>query len=129
MNRPLIGGALFDIGGFPLPFFVMGGFHSILLLFGFCIFPDTPYNHDMNKSALPILPLLKIPRLILGLLVLFCGAITTDFLEPSIELHLKPFNLSSTLVGFVFLTASVTYVIATPVFGYLCDKVNKNFYF
>ncbi len=101
----------------------MGGLNFILLIVGLYIFPDTAYNQDMNKSALPMFPLLKIPRFILALLVLFCGAVSTDFLEPSMELHLKPFNLSSTLVGFVLVTSSVTYVIATPLFGYLCDKV------
>ncbi len=91
--RPVLGGLLFEIGGFPMPFFFMGGLLAIVFVVAFFIFPDphtTGTGERVHLEALPILPLLKIPQFDLTLMMLFMGALSVTFIEPSIQLHLQP---------------------------------------
>jgi hypothetical protein len=70
----------------------MGGFMAILFLVSFFIFPSPQQiiDEDNRNLTLPILPLLKIPLFDLTLLMLFCGSLAANFVEPSIQLHLLP---------------------------------------
>lgn len=128
MIGPVIGGLLFEIGGFPLPFFFMGGLLAIVFIVAFFIFPDPHSTHRQrrNEATLPILPLLMIPQFNLTLMMLFCGALSITFIEPSIQLHLQPLNVSSVELGFIFFIPSLLYAIITPVVGVICDKYPKS---
>jgi len=70
----------------------MGGLMAILFLVSFFIFPSPQQiiDEDNRNLTLPILPLLKIPLFDLTLLMLFCGSLAANFVEPSIQLHLLP---------------------------------------
>ncbi len=65
---------------------------AILFLVSFFIFPSPQQiiDEDNRNLTLPILPLLKIPLFDLTLLMLFCGSLAANFVEPSIQLHLLP---------------------------------------
>ena len=70
----------------------MGGLLSIVFVIALFIFPD-PHSGSRRRRtevALPILPLLKIPQFNLTLMMLFMGALSVTFVEPSIQLHLQP---------------------------------------
>ncbi len=72
----MIGGALFELGGFKLPFLVIGGLNFAVFLIAFAIFPEPQYSDkDLNRKqkTLPILPLFKSLRFLLTLLLLFAG--------------------------------------------------------
>ncbi len=78
-----------------MPFFFMGGVLAVVFVISFLIFPD-PHSAPRNanyQSSLPIMPLLKIPQFCLTLMMLFCGALSVTFVEPSIQLHLQPVNI------------------------------------
>jgi predicted MFS family arabinose efflux permease len=72
---PVIGGVLFQIGGFRLPFFVMGGLEFCSFAFALFVFPQDklPSNSDDKQRTLPMLPLLKNVRLQLTFLLLLIG--------------------------------------------------------
>lgn len=128
MVGPVLGGFLFEVGGYPLPFFTMGGFLFLVFIVAFFIFPDphsVPEGSD-RQSSLPIIPLLKIPQFDLTLMMLFMGALSVTFIEPSIQLHLQPLNLTPVELGFIFFIPSLLYVIITPLMGYLCDTYPKH---
>ena len=75
-----------------MPFFFMGGLLSIVFVIALFIFPDprSGSRGPDSEVALPILPLLKIPQFGLTLMMLFMGALSVTFVEPSIQLHLAP---------------------------------------
>jgi MFS family permease len=88
MVGPLIGGLLFELGGFQLPFFSMGGLLFLEFIAAFFIFPEyrSPYPKRINKNyqAKPQkLSLLKIPEFLLTLHMLFIGSLSIGFIEPS----------------------------------------------
>lgn len=136
MTGPVLGGFLYQIGGFRLPFFFMGAVQLILFVVAFLFFPnpkkttvDEPnVNENGSKpvDTLPMMPLLKIPQFSLTLLMLFCGCVSINFVEPNIQLHLIPLGLEPVELGFVFFIPALIYVIVTPFVGFLCDKYPKS---
>jgi MFS family permease len=69
MLGPIIGGILYEIGGFRLPFYFMGGLLFIMFVIAYFVFPDidscdSSTNENQNLS---LFPLLKTPRFILTL--------------------------------------------------------------
>lgn len=130
MIGPVIGGMLYQIGGFQMPFFFIGGIQFILFIAAWIFFPKSKSSNQTSNveetSAYSILPLLKIPRFLLTLLILFSGAISINFIEPSIELHLKPLNLSPLQLGLVFFIPALIYILITPLIGMICDKFPKS---
>ena len=92
MVGPILGGFLFQIGGFRLPFFFMGGLLFCVFLIAFLIFPDIKPQkiRTNNSSTLSIMPLLKTPRYLLTMQMLFMGSLSIGFIEPSIQVHLAP---------------------------------------
>lgn len=75
-----------------MPFFFMGGSMFLLFIVSLFTFPDPPQiiDEDEQTTSLPMLPLFKIPLFDLTLLMLFCGSLSINFVEPSIQLHLLP---------------------------------------
>jgi predicted MFS family arabinose efflux permease len=71
----VIGGVLFQLGGFRLPFFVMGGLELVSFVIAFFAFPqdEFPSNSDDKQRTVPFLPLLKNVRLLLTILLLLIG--------------------------------------------------------
>ena len=112
-----------------MPFFVMGGIQFLLFILSWFIFPgcesQTPRSNKSEEKAMPIIPLIKIPKFSLTLLVLFTGGVSINILEPSIQLHLIPLNLTPVQLGLVFFIPALLYVLVTPLVGYLCDKFPK----
>lgn len=132
MVGPVLGGFLYQIGGFQLPFFFMGAVQLILFIAAFLFFPNPKKNiteAENNKPAvetLPMIPLLKIPLFSMTLLILFCGCVSINFVEPNIQLHLLPLDLEPVELGFVFFIPALIYVLVTPFVGFLCDKYPKS---
>jgi hypothetical protein len=81
---------LFQIGGFTLPFFVMGGLQFFMFIIAFFIFPDVESTSTNRTEPIRVLPLLKIPRFLVTLLVAFVSSLSIGFLQPCLELHLAP---------------------------------------
>lgn len=126
MAGPVIGGALFQIGGFELPFLIIGGLMFLLFLVSLFIFPEaegSSVTRSTNEpSALPMLPLLKIPQFTLTLTIMFIAALGINFLEPTLQIHLLPLELKPFQLGFVFFVPAFTYTLITPIVGFVCEK-------
>ena len=57
-------------------------------------------------------------------IVIKIGIITaknSGLLEACLEIHLEQFEMSVTMIGMTFLTLSVPYFFASPLWGYVCD--------
>ena len=132
-----------------MPFFVMGGFLFLVFLFALCFFPSPEIdNPDDEMTTLPLLPLLRTPRILFTLLQLFVASLSIGFIQPSIEIHLKPvcsriflviywllqifsffiwiflkLGLTPLQLGLILLCPALLYMAVTPVIGHICDKV------
>ena len=141
----MLGGILFETGGFTLPFVTSGLLCltvTILALFRLpYLMPETTLDHStplkkpedlvksptLNKSfhscsGAPISPCrqaLTNPAVLVTLVGTVFGAVSDSFVETFLEEHLAKFDLSVTQIGATFLTMSSPLMVATLIFGWL----------
>lgn len=117
---PTIGGILYQAGGFPLPFAVMG----VVLLFAtvFTIFCLPVKDKISEPSKLSILHLLRFPSILIAGYVTFTASMSIGFLLALLEPHLRQFNLSPVTMGVMFVINGGFYAFTTPIWGKLCEK-------
>ncbi|XP_060518537.1 MFS-type transporter SLC18B1-like [Cylas formicarius] len=120
---PGIGGVLYAIGGFGMPFYVVGIVTIIIALTNMYLLP-TPEKHEVEKCG-SLLDLLKLPAVLVTSIVLIVNSITSSFLEPTLEPHLRKFNLSPSQIGLFFLILSATYGVCSPIWGWLTDRIDN----
>jgi len=124
MIGPSVGGALFELGGYVLPFIVVGV--CLLLNFPFAM-AVLPSDDELRKSAtgrnqdITLTRVLCIPLIWVGLVTNAAGAISAGFLQATLEPHLRIFSLSWSMVGFIFLLNGMGYAASNPIWGKLCD--------
>ena len=116
MLGPVASG-LADLGGYYLPYLVVG-LLPILPAIVACITMEKGTQMESSQS-LSIFELLKIPGVIVISLVLVICNGTPVMLEPTLAPHLKPYGLSLSLIGAVFLINPLGYAIAAPILGKL----------
>eukprot|EP00794_Sanderia_malayensis_P011822 gene11822-13046_t len=122
-----IGGFLYALGGFKLPFLVLGSLIVISLFPVYWVLPsddEDDTEEGANKGAL--LQALKIPAVFIVAMLTAVGGMALSFLEPTLQGHLqKPFHLNSTKIGLMFLIAPGIYAILAPLIGMVADKKDK----
>uniref|UniRef100_A0AC34RRF3 Major facilitator superfamily (MFS) profile domain-containing protein n=1 Tax=Panagrolaimus sp. JU765 TaxID=591449 RepID=A0AC34RRF3_9BILA len=119
---PVIGGVLYEYGGFQMPFFVLGVLlilASILSIFLIEEFEDDEEETDDEKG---MLGMLKIPVIWIMVFAIIICAISLNFFDPTLADHLASFNLSTTLVGLMFLLCGGIYTATAPIWGLLIDR-------
>ncbi|XP_077990766.1 MFS-type transporter SLC18B1-like [Glandiceps talaboti] len=121
MIGPPVGGALYQAGGYTLPFIVWGVFTILIVIVNFFLVPN-----DRGPSQRPgsIIQLLKIPPVIMTSICVLVGFMGISFLDPTLADHLSQFDLSTTQIGLMFLINSGTYAISAFLWGWLTDKYN-----
>ncbi|XP_055955029.1 MFS-type transporter SLC18B1-like [Patella vulgata] len=119
MVGPPIGGALYEAGGYGLPFWTMGAILLTCGIVSFIFMPGQDEGTRVFKGS--VLRLVKSPLAVISCLTVFCGSFSLGFLDPTLANHLKVFNLSTLYVGLIFLCAPGVYGIIAPLLGYLSD--------
>lgn len=123
MAGPPIGGLLYKIGGFSLPFWTLGG---ILVFFGVISFKLMPtLDKNVKSFTGSRFTLLKHPYSLALCFCIITGASSIAFLDPTLAPQLKTFNLSAEYVGLVFLIYPAVYAITAPLWGWICDVKNQ----
>ena len=125
MFGPTIGGFLFDVGGFALPFWVSGGFSLLLALASIIWLKDYEESEDETDSVRDVrwLEVVTAPGVPVSSLNIICAGLAWQWYSPSLEPHLlNTFNLPPSTTGLVFTAFGITYSIFSPVAGYLTDK-------
>lgn len=120
---PTIGGALYEVGGYTLPFVSLG----ILLLVGSVVtfFVLPPQDVDISFDKVPsLLSVLKIPSVTIAATCLFISAASIGFLSATLEPHLRQFSLTPFQIGLLFVVNGAVYGLTTPIWGGLCDKMD-----
>jgi len=129
---PVIGGALYEVGGFTLPFAVMGSILFLSSIFIYFVLPDTPrpqIDVDDNAVKPSMKNALSKPAILIALFKVGSAAASLGFLQTTLEPHLHDIKppLSSFQVGALFMVVGGTYGLSLPLWGYLCDStLTKN---
>ncbi|KAJ8920986.1 hypothetical protein NQ315_015781 [Exocentrus adspersus] len=121
---PGIGGILFAIGGFGLPFYVVGLITILIAPLNIYLLPSTDKCEVGVKSG-SLKNLLKLPPVIITCLIMMIVAMTWGFLDPTLEPHLRKFKLSPGNIGLIFLLLSAMYGLFCPAWGWLTDKMDN----
>ncbi|XP_062589053.1 MFS-type transporter SLC18B1-like [Saccostrea cucullata] len=120
---PAVGGALYQLGGFGLPFFIVGSITVINGVLGYFLIghiDDSP--RPRSKS---ILFLLRNPFTWVIALSLSAGSFSLAFLDPTLALHvekLPELKDNTALIGLVFLIGGGIYTFTAPLWGFIIDK-------
>ncbi|XP_050541625.1 MFS-type transporter SLC18B1-like isoform X2 [Daktulosphaira vitifoliae] len=116
---PTLGALLFEVGGFPLPFIVMG-LITLGTSFLVCIImkQDVP---SPNKAKTKVTHLMKVPTVFINSVATVITATAMGYYSATLEPHIRPFGLSPVDVGFVFIISGGTYALVAPMIGYICD--------
>lgn len=122
MAGPGVGGALFEAGGFGLPFYVIG----LLTIFNGLIvwkFLKPPADIGMERRV-SAFSLLKSPMVLVTMLSIMAGAIGITYLDPTLSDHLEKFGIGTGTAGLIFMIGPGLYALTSPFWGYLSDKKN-----
>ncbi|KAI8777068.1 MFS-type transporter SLC18B1 [Biomphalaria glabrata] len=120
MIGPTIGGALYEFGGFGMPFWVIG---VIICSSGLTILTCLPQPQDTVKQKKgSIFSLLRSVIVWVSSLSIFAGACGISYLDPTLSDHLDQFGLSTLLVGLFFIIGPGLHAILAPVWGYISDR-------
>ncbi|XP_035430098.1 MFS-type transporter SLC18B1 [Spodoptera frugiperda] len=122
---PAIGGLLYTIGGFGLPFYTLGVIMVLTVPINFFLLTDCEEYVSGSKTA-SIIALFKIPSIIITGLVIVIVSNTWAFLDPTLEPHLRQFGLSTEQIGLIFLLFSSLYGIFSPIWGWVADRVHNH---
>lgn len=120
---PTLGGALFELGGYTLPFVTLGSMLILAASLTYCILPS--YGSDFkgeSHSSGSIISLVKIPAVALAAYAIIASSISIGFLQATLEPHLRPLELSPFQLGLMFVLNGATYGLFAPLWGWLCDK-------
>ncbi|XP_030829068.1 MFS-type transporter SLC18B1 [Strongylocentrotus purpuratus] len=121
---PPLGSLFYGIGGYELPFIVLGCTSIVLTILNIFIIPSTSSSREEDGRPGSVLEVLKIPAVWLVLITVAWGSASYGFFDPTLALHLTspPLSIEPSLVGVMFLMIGGTYALFAPVWGYVADK-------
>ena len=127
---PTVGGALYQAGGYTVPFATLG---SILLVQAVVSSISLPTMKDQNSISntnqrYGIRQALAIPSVILAITAVFSASIAIGTLSATLERHLDLFNLSPLHVGIFFMMHGVAYALPNPFWGWMADRYSPKIF-
>ncbi|XP_066275389.1 MFS-type transporter SLC18B1-like [Branchiostoma lanceolatum] len=119
MIGPPVGGALYSLGGYKVPFLVVGGFMLVCAVFMPMILP----KQAVSEETASLVALLKVPSTYVSSLAIMTCAAVYAFLEPTLQPYLNlKFDMTEAQVGLIFLLSVGLYTLSAPLWGWLTDK-------
>ncbi|XP_070535328.1 MFS-type transporter SLC18B1-like [Ptychodera flava] len=120
MMGPPLGGYLYKIGGYSLPFLILGICSVVIVAVNYFILPSQGGKWKPKSGSM--LQLLSSPSAIVTSFCVLTGSMALGFLDPTLAKHLQQFHLDTAQVGMVFLLISASYTVSAFFWGYLTDK-------
>ncbi|XP_048742491.2 MFS-type transporter SLC18B1-like [Ostrea edulis] len=120
---PSVGGLLYEIGGFGLPFFVVGSITILNAVVGYFLIENT--DETPRSGSQSMFFLLRNPFTWIISFTIASGTFTIGFLHPTLALHvakLQELKGKTALIGLMFLISGGIFSFTAPVFGYFTDK-------
>lgn len=123
---PVVGGALFELGGFTLPFTVTG---CCLLCSAFIVlFLPKDFVKQKTTFDKQLLELFKVAPVVLGIFAIFGTYIISGFILSTLEPHLRSLDLSPLQIGTVFFITSFIYCVSSFGWSKLCKTYDSSEY-
>lgn len=119
---PTVGGALYELGGYTLPFVCMGTTLLTAACVTFFLLPDSEGAVDKIHGDASMLQIFRVLAICLEALAIIAASISIGFVQATLEPHLRPLGLSPFQTGLIFVLNGATYAISAPIWGKLCDK-------
>jgi predicted MFS family arabinose efflux permease len=99
---PSVGGALYQVGGFTLPFVALGGLLICAAIMTHFVLPskydERSAENELGKKK-GMIDALKIPSIALAAYSILCASITIGYIQATLEPHLRQFNLTPVMMG------------------------------
>uniref|UniRef100_T1J6T6 Major facilitator superfamily (MFS) profile domain-containing protein n=1 Tax=Strigamia maritima TaxID=126957 RepID=T1J6T6_STRMM len=119
---PAIGGTLYQLSGYALPFFCTGGFLLIVYTLSTILFWNKSDNVNTKISESIIVKALRIPSVSLSMVAVCLGGMSIGFLNVTLEPHLHQFNLQAIEVGLMFVLNGSVFSLTSVLWGLLCRR-------
>uniref|UniRef100_U5EU51 Putative chromaffin granule amine transporter n=1 Tax=Corethrella appendiculata TaxID=1370023 RepID=U5EU51_9DIPT len=119
---PLIGGALYAIGGYYLPFLVLGLVLFVIAILTIIVMPRHSYVISASRSSTSFIKMLRIPLVVACTLGIVATSTSIGFLSATLEPHLRPFKLTPVVLGGFFVISGAAYAATVPAWGWMIDK-------
>ncbi|XP_034841523.1 MFS-type transporter SLC18B1-like [Maniola hyperantus] len=118
---PMLGGALYNWGGYSLPFAVLGSTLFLTAIMCYVTLPKTFDDEDIKPTGPTMMSLLRIPGVLLAAISIVSTSMSIGFLQATLEPHLREFHFSPIILGVIFVVNGGIYAISAPAWGWLCD--------
>ncbi|XP_030764996.1 MFS-type transporter SLC18B1-like isoform X1 [Sitophilus oryzae] len=118
---PTVGGALYQVGGYTLPFAVMGSALFASAILAAIILPKQESKRDKEPSP-SVFKALKVPGIVIACASTAVTSTSIGFLQATMEPHLRVFQLKPFILGLMFVINGGVYAITAPGWGWLCDN-------
>jgi MFS family permease len=122
---PALGGLMYDLGGFKLPFLVTGIATAAMITGLVFVLPEKDVQEEEHKEDVHMGQVLKIPMVPVLLFLCIVSLMTSGFLDATLETHLETFNLRPALVGSIISLLGLSYSIAAPIVAWLLGRVGN----
>ncbi|XP_076030715.1 MFS-type transporter SLC18B1-like [Oratosquilla oratoria] len=119
---PTVGGALYEVGGYTLPFLVLGLVLMSAACMTYFVLPKHESDAKDPHGGGNLMAALKIPSISIAAFAIVAASISIGFLQATLEPHLRPLSLTPLQTGLMFVLNGGAYAILAPLWGYLCDK-------
>ncbi|KAK6062115.1 transporter, major facilitator family protein [Cooperia oncophora] len=117
---PVVGGILYEFGGFQVPFLVLGAILMVATALGWWLIEN--FKDDDVAGSKGMIAMLRIPVIWIMVYAVVVCAISLSFLDPTLSAHLQSFNLSPSMIGLMFLLCGGIYTLSAPIWGLLIDR-------
>ncbi|KAI1305388.1 MFS-type transporter SLC18B1 [Halotydeus destructor] len=116
---PTVGGALYQLGGYWLPFVSLGTFMLLGAIITSLSLPDTTTQTRGGSGNLT--SFVKDFNIILDAMAIATSLNFIGFNAATLEPHLRQFELTPLTTGSIFVVTGAVYALTSPLFGKLCD--------
>lgn len=125
---PALGGALYEVGGYRMPFVVLGLIQTAVAFLSWTIMP--PFEHTRSPNSklgesnqLTLTKVFRIPAVWIAFSVFIVSTMSNGFLSVTLEPQiLRQYALNQFCMGLVFGIKDGTSSVSSPLWGWLCDK-------
>jgi predicted MFS family arabinose efflux permease len=117
-----VGGALYQIDGYYLPFVVLGSALFTCAILTLCVLPHHTTLPEATENQGSMLKVLKIPGVLVCTFGICATSASIGFISATLEPHLRQFDLSAVKIGVMFIINGGVYAICAPFVGMIVDK-------
>jgi len=128
MVGPALGGIFYQFGGFTLPFVVLGMLMILTVPLHMLWLPSTDdIRVGVRSGTVSLFRILQIPAIIVICFAIITAALVWSVLDPTLAPHIRSSgeDVSSSVLGLLFLLLSAFYAVFSPIWGWLADRMSN----